>query len=363
MKAHDFDKYLRRNPGEQLSGLEKCSCAVVIPTYRDKDDLAVCLDSLFAADNPSLTAVIAVVNHPAQDDPGPSAETLEMLSRITAPQGFFLYALYAPDLVNGVGEARKLGFDLFCRSRTPENADTSVMFSLDADCLVEKEYFSAVQKMFNDDCQTGGVVIPVKHRKSDDFEIEKAIRSYEAYLAAYESKLASAGSPYAFQTIGSGFAVRVRDYIRCGGMKQKKAGEDFYFLQELVKSSKLVKYPSVLVHPSPRISLRVPFGTGTAVRDIIGGKMPREVTDEAFEVLKTVLETASAPGTLTDAEIFMGKIPEKAAKFFGGNGFVNSWQKSVVNQKLNSDDARQRAFHLWFDGLQTRRFLHSLSES
>ncbi len=363
MKAHDFEKYLRRNPGELRAGLENFRCAVVIPCYCDNEALSACLDSLFETENSFAVAVIVVVNHPENGDAEASAAALDMLKKKTAPDGFSLYPVYAPDLVNGVGEARKIGFDLFCRSCTPENADDSVMFSLDADCLVSREYFSAVTEMFRQDGIAGGVVIPVRHQKADDPETERAIRCYEEYLLNYERELEKAGSPYAFQTIGSGFAVRVRDYIRCGGMKQKKAGEDFYFLQEMVKSSKLIKYPSVLVNPSPRISTRVPFGTGTAVRDIIDGKMPREVTKESFEILKQVLDAVKVPAALVDAGAFLELIPEAAARFFRANGFINAWQKSVVNQKLNSDDVRRRAFHLWFDGLQTRRFLHSLSES
>ena len=363
MKAHDFEKYLRRNPGEVRAGLENYRCAVVIPCYRDSAALSACLDSLFETENSFPVAVIVVVNHPENGDAEASVSALDMLQKITAPAGFALFPVYAPDLVNGVGEARKIGFDLFCRSCTAENADDSVMFSLDADCLVSGEYFSSVMELFQSDSCAGGVVIPVKHQRADDPETERAIRCYEEYLLSYERELEAAGSPYAFQTIGSGFAIRVRDYIRCGGMKQKRAGEDFYFLQEMIKSSKLIKYPSVLVYPSPRISTRVPFGTGTAVRDIIGGKMPRGVTKESFGILKTVLDAVNAPGTLVDAEVFLAEIPEKAAEFFRANGFVNSWRKSVVNQKLDSDESRRRAFHLWFDGLQTRRFLHSLSES
>jgi hypothetical protein len=265
-------------------------------------------------------------------------------------------------LTNGVGQARKTGFDLFCRSRTPENADTSFMFSLDADCLVGRGYFSAVLPAFLSDSSIGGVIIPVRHQKSDDPEIERAIREYEEYMSSYERDLEWAGSPYAFQTIGSGFAVRVSDYIRCGGMKQKRAGEDFYFIQELVKSSNVTKAEKPLVYPSPRLSDRVPFGTGTAVEGIISGKPPRSISRCALEMLKTVLDTAKQSGSLSDAQTFVSDLPQEAAGFFTDNNFVPVWQRTLVNQKLKNDESRLRAFHLWFDGLQTRRFLHSLSE-
>ena len=362
MKAHDFCKYLRRNPGEEACGLESFSCAVVIPAYKEEESLLLTLNSVFSADLPSPVAVIVVVNHPCGCDAAKSLCLLEKLKVLTPPENVKLHTVYAPDLTNGVGEARKIGFDLFCRSRTPENAESSFMFSLDADCLVDTGYFCDVLTAFEQDNSAGGVIIPVKHQQSDDPEIERAIRSYEEYFISYERDLEWAGSPYAFQAIGSGFAVRVSDYIKCGGMKQKKAGEDFYFLQELVKCSKLVKLPNPLVHPSPRLSDRVPFGTGTAVEGIISGKPPRQVTTDAVKILKVVLDKAKTPGTLADPEKFLEELPPEAAKFFLENNFVSAWQRSTANQKLKDDTSRQRVFHLWFDGLQTRRFLHSLSE-
>ena len=362
MKAHDFGKYLKRNPGEDACGLEAFVCAVIIPAYREEKSLVLALESLFCADVSHPVAIIVVVNHPCGSDATESLRLLEKLKGMKVPENFHLRTVYSPDLTNGVGQARKIGFDLFCRSRTPENADTSVMFSLDADCLVDKRYFTAVLSAFETVGEVGGVVVPVKHQKSDDPDVERAIRSYEDYLASYERDLEWAGSPYAFQTIGSGFAVRVSDYIRCGGMKQKNAGEDFYFIQELVKCSVVVKVPDTLVFPSPRLSDRVPFGTGTAVEGIISGKPPREVTRAAVEVLKTVLDTAKEPDGLADAEAFLAKLPAEAAGFFKENNFAAVWQRTCINQKLKDDSSRQKAFNLWFDGLQTRRFLHSLSE-
>ena len=45
---------------------------------------------------------------------------------------------------------------------------------------------------------------------------EAAIRAYEAYLARYVEALRAAGSPYAFQTVGSALAARASAYAACG---------------------------------------------------------------------------------------------------------------------------------------------------
>ena len=362
MKEHDFSKYLKRNPGKLLPELEKFPHAVIVPAYDETEYLPRLLSSLSKAEIPAPIAVITVVNHPAGTGCTSSLELLAKLEHIVLPPPLKLFTIYAPQLKHGVGEARKIGFDLFARSRNCENAETSLMFSLDSDCTVHKEYFSATLNAVKEHL-AGCAVIAVAHQKPQDNISAQAIETYEQYLLDYEKKLSFAGSPYAFNAIGSGFAVTVSSYIKCGGMKLKKAGEDFYFIQDAVKCTKVIKVPSPLVYPSARISERVPFGTGTAIRDIIGGTMPRAVTDDAFSELKKVLETISIPGALDSGEKFVSMLMGRAADFFVVNGFNSDWNRITGNQKFPDTNGQIRAFHLWFDALQTRRFLHYLSES
>ena len=360
MKEHDFLKYLKRNPGENIGELSDFSHAVIIPAYDEERNLPLLLESLNCTDIPCPVAVIIVVNYPAGASPQSSLALYQTLQNTRLDGGLKLFALFAPELTGGVGEARKIGFDLFCRSRNCRNADSSVMFSLDADCLVDKNYFCETLELASPD-DTGCVIIGVKHQKSDDPAISQAITLYENYLLDYEKNLAACNSPYAYNAIGSGFAVKVRDYIRCGGMKLKKAGEDFYFIQSAAKCSQIVKTTRPLVFPSPRLSERVPFGTGTAVRDIIAGTMPRQVTHESFSKLKNVLETIVLTGALDNGENFISLLAPDEAEFFIENGFLSAWQKILANQKPSTEKEKQCAFHLWFDALQTRRFLHKMS--
>lgn len=362
MKEHDFLKYLKRNPSEALAELAEFCHAVLIPAYDEEDNLPLLLESLASAEIPCPIAVVVAVNYPAGASADSSERLYSALQNVTLPSPLKLFTIFAPELVNGVGEARKLLFDTFCHSRTPENADTSVMFSLDADCLVHPQYFTETLETLSDG-NAACAEVRVSHRKSGNPELDAAIAVYEKYLLDYERDLEKCGSPYAYNAIGSGFAVKVNCYIKCGGMKLKKAGEDFYFMQSAAKCSKIVKTDQALVYPSPRISERVPFGTGTAVRDIINGVMPRQVTDEAFDELKKVLDTVNIAGVLDSGEKFISSLSDISAEFFTANGFVQAWNRTLENQKLSSPAEKQRAFHIWFDALQTRRFLHHISGS
>ena len=67
--------------------------------------------------------------------------------------------------------------------------------------------------------------------------------------------------PYSFHTIGSAFALTASAYTRQGGMNRRKAGEDFYFINKLIKGEIFGEINDTKVIPSPRISDRVPFGT------------------------------------------------------------------------------------------------------
>jgi hypothetical protein len=137
--------------------------------------------------------------------------------------------------------------------------------------------------------------------------------------------------------------------MKCGGMKVRKAGEDFYFLQELAKTTGVEVIDRVLVFPSPRISARTPFGTGQAVRELIEGKELSEVSSAAFDRLEKVLKCAEFENLDRDDPVF----PDR--EFFEKEKFFKVWP----GIRRNTPPAKLcKAFHTWFDGLKTLRFLH-----
>ena len=241
-------------------------------------------------------------------------------------------------------------------SMEESGVEKSVIFSLDADTVIEKEYFAEV---LPETLKGGAVSIGFSHQKAADEAHQQAIDRYEAYLKRYVDKLKEANSPYAFFTVGSAFAVRCDAYLKAGGMKVREAGEDFYFLQAVAKTSGVRSMDRVLVHPSPRISLRVPFGTGQAVAKFLRGGELNEIPDGAFALLKKVLENVREEN-LVSPEKFLAELPIAAAGFFLAEKFPEAWKK-VLNNLPARQEAAVRAFHEWFDGLKTLRFLHFFS--
>ena len=214
MKKFDVDKYLRKNPVPALLPYGKYSTAVVIPAYDELDSIGSTLDSLNKALNRSSldAAVIAVINYPPGADDFQSKKLLEEINHGKYSK---IYSIYLPDNSGGVGAARKAGMDAFLHSVPPEEMEKSVIFSLDADTIVEEDYFRCT---LPEVLKGGAVSIPFSHQEAETPAQQQAIDAYESYMTRYVHKLSEAGSPYAFYTIGSAFAVRCVACIRAGGM-------------------------------------------------------------------------------------------------------------------------------------------------
>ena len=361
MDKRVFEKYLRRCGELPRIGVSS-SRAVVIPAYDEAAELPPTLDSLVAAlaAAPRRVAVIVVVNHPAGASDAPSLATLRMLEerKSEMPE---LFAVYAPGLAGGVGEARKLGMDAFLGTLTAESVDDALIWSLDADTRVEKNYFAAVEAAFAARPDAGFCTLGFRHEAGATPDLERAIREYEAYLRDYVVNLRRAGSPYAFYSVGSAFAVRCVTYVRAGGMKVRNAGEDFYFLQQCAKCGKFFELEDVLVHPSARLSGRNAFGTGPALEKLTAGKGLNRIPAAAFAGLGELLAAARVPENLAAPERFAAAVPEDVRAFLDSCRFNENWRRILANTP-RAAAARLRAFHRWFDGLKTLRLLHDLAE-
>jgi hypothetical protein len=98
-------------------------------------------------------------------------------------------------------------------------------------------------------------------------------------------------------------------------MNTKKAGEDFYFLNKIVRKPGFAEIHEALVYPAARISDRVPFGTGRA---LIGYQTNKEKILSAynpliFEDIKTFI--------MGLPQIIQGKPPSLPEAI---QGFLNS---------------------------------------
>lgn len=271
--------------------------------------------------------------------------------------------LELPEKTGGVGLARKIGFDCALRLPPPRGGGGVLLCSLDADTLVEPNYLSSVRRFFKDG-KRGAAAIRFRHPRPVDEEEQKAIVCYEIFLRYYVLGLRSARSPYAFHAVGSAMACTSGAYAAVRGMNRRKGGEDFYFLNKLAKVTAVGDIRSTTVHPSPRRSGRVPFGTGRRVLRFL-----EEERDEyllyhprVFSILESWLETVSwHPGEKGAALLERAKdIHPALATFLETRGFAAAWENIRKNAKRN--DRLLRQFHGWFDGFETLKLVRFLSE-
>jgi glycosyltransferase involved in cell wall biosynthesis len=302
---------------------------VIIPCY----DEAFVFDTLKSLDeaSPANSAVEVIVNVNSGENSPPEVvranratyAALQQMAETDAYSRFRLLPLIVESTISkksGVGYARKTAMDEAVRRFADIDRPEGLIVSLDADTLVDKDYFRTIEHAA-DDLSAECFTFQFRH----DYDAAKypeqtlhACRLYEMYLRYYRLALKSIGSPFAIHTIGSCFAVRAEAYIRLGGMSPRQGGEDFYFLQKALKRRPVREVSGQIVFPSPRISNRVPFGTGPSVNNIINNKGKYLVYNYGlFGLLQRFYELFPAM-----AESDVGSlIPEEIMSFVGAESF------------------------------------------
>ena len=160
----------------------------------------------------------------------------------------------------GVGHARKSAMDLIVETA----ADNDLIVSVDADTFYPTDYLASIKKSFQKYPKMIGLAIPYYH-KLDGNETDRLILHYEIYMRYYALNMLRINNPYAFSALGSAMVFPVWAYKKVGGLTPVLSGEDFYFLQKLVKNGKLGIWTETMAFPSSRFSDRVLFGTGPAL--------------------------------------------------------------------------------------------------
>ncbi|MDX2494939.1 MAG: glycosyltransferase family A protein [Desulfuromusa sp.] len=352
----------------QISGASRTdfSAAVIIPALAERENLPATLDSLCLSPAEYLdrTLVVIVVNNRVDivaDQLADNRKTIDWLRTNPYPQLNLVWidasisGLELP-AKDGVGLARKIGFD--ASLKLLDWQAEPLLISLDADTLVDRYYLKAIFDHF-EISTNGAAVIPFRHQSIENTKQEVAIRHYELYLRSYLFGLLLADSPYAYHSIGSTFACLAEAYIGAGGMNRRCGGEDFYFLQQLTKTSGIEMISGTVVHPSPRFSNRVPFGTGKAVQGQVECRVAlfQFVPVAGFEILKLWLALISCQLNRSADQIVL-RVPSISPvlhEFLIELNFVQVWEKLQNNH--SSKKQRLAAFHDWFDALRTRQLL------
>ncbi len=344
------------------------AAALVIPVLAERQTLPRTLASL--TQNPpellAQTLIVVVVNHRSSASLGQkieSRQTLDWLRSDPCPKLNLAWAdACSPNMElppnEGVGLARKIGFDLGLSC-----LDWSVdplLISLDADSLVDEYYLSAIFAHFRAS-SCSGAYLPFRHQCGQTAGQEAAIRLYELYLRSYLCGLKWANSPYAFTAIGSALACRAQAYVAAAGMKRRQAGEDFYFLQQLVKTGEVSPLTGTVVRPAARYSDRVPFGTGRALAAEVeeGRRLFQFISLSSFSVLRAWLSAVEVNQAehATDLQGKAAQISPTLAEYLEEVSFCKIWQQL---QRQVKGPQFLTAWHQWFDGLRTRQLLSRL---
>jgi hypothetical protein len=344
----------------------------VIPAYNEPE-IATLLDSLAECDEPDCRAeVLIIVNAPPGADTDSllnnrrSVGNIESWKKKNTNCFFRLFIFDAGQpAINGwgAGLARKTGMDEALRRFDRINKQEGVIVSLDADCKVGKNYFTAICNDLLKKKDRSACSIYFEHPVSGrDFneDIYRNITLYELHLRYYIQGLKYSHFPYSFHTIGSAFAFRAVQYVRAGGMNRKQAGEDFYFIQKLVPLEGYFSLNSTTVFPSPRESFRVPFGTGPAMGRLMENGEGKLLTYniDSFRELHSFF--TRIPGIFckdnSEASDFYYSLPP------GLKSFVDEeeWADKIQEIKANTSAAESfsKRFYSWFNMFRIVKYLN-----
>ena len=328
----------------------------------------------------------------------------------------------------GVGTARRIGMDYALKN----GAD--VIACMDADTLVSSEYVCALHD-FRLQCADAllcgklppaGAITGFTHQKAPDSDIQKAIDSYEFFIKEHGARLFKTKTPFYPYALGPSIVCSSWGYAASGGMPKLLSGEDFYFLQSLIKlniqhaatagqstAAAAVQndappfvFPELncTVHPQARLSQRTLFGTGQKLgalveasalveaNVLVGGSgkgLSAHRTEHEVEHSADPAAPPTAKGGLLYPDFVYERIKDFIALFYAsadtadrGETFLSYcksalpdvydflererfpavWEKMCL-QNRKDRIGLERAFHIWFDGLKILRLIHFLTRA
>ncbi len=347
---------------------------VVIPCFNEPN-IIDSIESLAMADEPKKSVeVIVVVNHGEQHSneiKQQNAESIYDLENWVSNQKSFLKlhiikAFNLPKKHAGVGLARKIGMDeAVARFHSIDRDGIIICFDADSTCITN--YFTAIESHFIKHPITPGAAIRYEHPiegKVFDQSIYEGIINYELFLRYYNQGLKYANLPFAFHTVGSSMAVRSSAYQKQGGMNRRKAGEDFYFLQKIIGLGEFTEINNTKVIPSPRISNRVPFGTGKAISDWVQNDTTNYLTYD-FKIWERLKSFQSIIINLQNQNLddlnFNQQSENKAfINFLSKNNF----HLDLKEIRLNSTSLKtfKKRFYTWFNAFKVLKLVHYLRD-
>lgn len=345
---------------------------VVIPCYNEVG-LINALSSLKNCEQPLCKVEVITVFNSSESDTELVVETnVKMLADAQQWNSIenkdwinfhFIDVKNLPDKDAGVGLARKIGMDEAVVRFEELNKD-GIITCFDADATCQSNYLVELEKHFSLYPKSPACSIHFEHPvEGNDFSNQnyEAIAAYELHLRYYKNALKFCGFPYAFHTIGSSMAVKSKAYQKQGGMNKRKAGEDFYFLQKMMVLGDFSELTTTIIYPSPRISDRVPFGTGRAMQNYLKQENPNYLTYDfnSFLELKILVDSLddlydwSCHSEPVELSI---NLPKSIHFYLKTIDFAGNILK--IRENSTSLNHFKKLFFNWFNAFKVLKFMH-----
>ena len=360
---HRCDRSLFDSIKDELIDLE---IIIVIPAYQETyDELTQTINSVLSCEPACSFLILVLINYKETDSTDSIQLARALLGRLkvqyatrieTNSVKLFLRELKGKKA--GVGLARKLLMDTALMYFVSINSD-GIIVNLDADTYVTDSYLKVIKEHFSNNPKLEACSLAFHHPSTQD---QQPICLYELHLRYFIGMQRQLHLPYAYQTVGSAMAVRALAYAKEGGMNLRQAGEDFYFIHKFSKNLSLADINDTCVFPSGRVSDRVPFGTGKAIKDmrLKGPAQYATYNPKSFVVIKEwiakveqdLIHLITEPYYSDDTDLNDFLVQQDFAKAY--IRILNGSSQPAL---------RIKNFYNWFDAFLLMKCLHHLRDS
>jgi hypothetical protein len=394
----DIDTYLARHAEPEIAAAANLEGqfghVVQVPAYGEGDSLFAMLGSVPAGQR-GETLIVVVLNARADSPAGVLQANDAARERLSAaassastlsddppsiaysfPRGRVVLidrsgpGRYLPG-GQGVGLARKIGCDFALNLAASGRLAANWLHCTDADVLLPNDYFGQTEALASP--TVAAAVYAFRHRFDARQKLGIAGRLYDLKLRYGVLGLAWAGSPYAYQAMGSCLAVRPRAYAEVGGFPKKNAIEDVLVLNDLAKRGSIARLAGSPIQLEGRVSDRVPVSTGQALKRLSERKRAlatfRLDHPLAFAHLSAwlgALDAVARSGNLAKA---LERLPSNSP-FFKTDLLTESLEtmgafaavREAVSRGKADPGALRRSLHSSFDALKTKQLLDALGK-
>ena len=364
-------KFIYKNLPVQKKRLSKKTYkyCIIIPVYNEYPIILDTLDSINDQQKDLLrdTLVVLVINNNMNANSRIINNNLQ--THITVNNKQYNYECISLDYYSqkkaiaeskfGVGVARKIGMDFILHYSTK----SSLILSLDADTKISNKYLLSIVQYYHQK-KFRACTVNFKHQKSNNSIVNQGIKIYEDELYNMAYQIKKSKSPYGYISMGSTMICTVQAYIAIGGMCQRKAAEDFYFLQALAKYTKIHNIKDILVFPSSRNEQRVHLGTGYRMKEYKETKQFKNLffSNTSYQILKEFISLVDKnykqPYSSLNKELNK-YFDYNICNFLRNHKLNNIWDK--INYNAKSKKQFMLFFHQWFDALKIMQLLKSIN--